>query len=192
MNMGPAVIVKKGGFLSALAYGFFGTLTTIIVCGSGLAFYGLHIEDSKSDTIFDLARTAVTSFPEMIQSLPPVLADALNDHRDPEYRDYLTTSVRIVPDTDDDRYRRIVVKVQNTGDKTVTLLSGHLVLEDDDGVPIREFSTYVATPLAIEDEWRGPLFPGAKRQFSYRLKNPQPEQASLEISELRVWDGQQS
>jgi hypothetical protein len=192
MNMGPAVIVKKGGFLSALAYGFFGTLTTIIICGSGLAFYGLHIVDSKSDTLVGLAQTAFESFPDIVKSLPPVFADALNDHRDPEYRDFLTTSVRIVPDKDDDRYRRIVVKVQNTGDKTVSLLSGHLVLEDADGVPIREFSTYVATPLAIEDEWRGPLFPGAKRQFSYRLKHPHPEQASLEISELRVWDGQQS
>ena len=81
MNMGSAIVVKKAGFLSALAYGFFGMLTATVVCASGLAFYSLHIVDSKTDSIFGLAHSLVGSFPEMLESLPPVLADALNDRR---------------------------------------------------------------------------------------------------------------
>lgn len=181
------VVVKKGGFLSAVAYGVFGTLIAAIICGSGLGLYGLNIADRKSSEFMMLGKGLVSSLPEIRDNLPPIMADLLDDQRDLGYRDNLSVATRIVGDEDDSR---LVVEVANEGPKAVTLLSARITLDDEDGIPIREFVTYVATPVATCDEWRGPLLPESTRRFSYRLRRTWPADATVEITEIRVWNGQ--
>lgn len=188
MHGAPAVVIKKGGFLGSLALGVFGTLTAAIVCGSGLGIYALNIMDRKAGEMLEFGQGVVGNLPEIAESLPPVLSDALSDRRDPTYRKHVDATVRVVPSKDGDRKTRILVEVTNNGPETVTMMSAAISLEDEGGVPIRDFSAYVATPIAIENEWRGPLMPGSTRRFAYNLRSPVPANANIEITDLRVWD----
>ena len=178
------VVVKKSGFLSALAYGVFGTLIAAVICGSGLGLYGLNIADRKSSEIIMLGRGLLGSIPEIQESLPPILADLLDDQRDLAYRRELDVSARIVGDED---HARLLIEVANEGSKAVTLMSMRVTLDDENGIPLRDLTTYVATPIAVEDEWRGPLLPDSTRRYSYRLRRTVPADVSIEITELRVW-----
>jgi hypothetical protein len=58
---------------------------------------------------------------------------------------------------------------------------------DDESRPLKDWTVYGATPLALEDEWRGPLFPGHTRRIPVYMD---AAAASLEvdIAELRLWD----
>jgi len=66
---------------------------------------------------------------------------------------------------------------------------------DVDGVARREWTEVVATPLAIDDDWRGPLLPGSKRHVvlsSWRGVSAASATAirgDVEISDVRVWRG---
>ena len=45
-NANP-MVVKRGGFLSAVAYGLFGTITAAIVCGAGVGLYAVNVVDRR-------------------------------------------------------------------------------------------------------------------------------------------------
>ncbi|MBU0639425.1 MAG: hypothetical protein KKB50_11220 [Planctomycetes bacterium] len=205
MSTMPSVIVKKGGVLSALAYGFFTFLTTTVVCASCLAFYGLVIVDTKTSDVLafanglsDGAFSALTelhkSLPEWQKALPPALADSINDRRDPGYREQLDVRVRIVDDEESRTSALAVIEVTNNGTKTISLMTARIILDDERGVPVRELATFVATPLALcDDEWRGPLLPDETRRFTRRVQRSASEMtASIEITELRVWAGDEA
>lgn len=184
----PGIVVKKHGFLSSVARGFFGLLATVVVCGTGLAFYGLHIVDHKAAQLLAFGGGVIDKLPAWQQALPPVLADAVRDRRAPEYREHVSVSARLV-ERGDRGGMRVVFDVKNEGAETVTVLGLRVVLADADGVPIREFSTYAATPLAIDGDWRGPLLPGGEaRTMVERLYVEGAKSAAVEVTELRVWN----
>lgn len=190
MHHTSPTVIKRGGFLSALAYGFFGFLTATVVCGTGLAFYGLRVADRSAGDIIEFGGDLIESLPQWREKFPPILADALKDRRDPNYRDNLDLDVRLTDDTaGNDQYKMLVINATNQGDETVTLMSVRVVLVDKNGVPVRSETTYAATPLTVEGEWRGPLLPGSTRRCSIPLWHCRSDlTAQVEITELRVWD----
>ena len=186
MSSAPAVIVNKGGFFSALAKGLFGTLTAIVVCGTALGLYGMYTVDKNFGRF---AQQVFDALPHWQQALPPVLADALNDRRAPEYRPSLEIATRYVPSRKDSDRGVLVVDIQNTGPETVSLLALRLVVEDDSSERFATLSMTAATPLAFGDE-PGPLQPGSTRQVIRRLTHVAGEpKAKVEVSEVRVWNG---
>src|SRR5262245_5744779 len=170
MNQAPSVIVKKDGFFTAVARGFFGLLTTAVVCATGLGIYSLHVIDKKFGDIKSIGESVVGGLPKWRESLPPVVADAINDRRAPDYASNIDVKVRLVEGKGRDR-QRAVIEVMNNGDETISLLSLNIRLEDSDGIPVRAFTAYAATPLALnEGDWRGPILPNARtRKFSYEV-----------------------
>jgi hypothetical protein len=189
MNQSPTVVVRKGGFLSALAIGLFTFLTGAVVCASAVAFYGLHIVDNRSGDVVSTVQTIVAALPEWRRALPPAVSEALQDERDPSYREELTVAARIVPASGRSDASTAIIEVTNNGERTVSLLALRVALEDGSGVPLESFSTYVATPLAIgDDDWRGPLLPGSTRRISEgRWVSGRAARATVEVNELRVW-----
>ncbi|MEK6675045.1 MAG: hypothetical protein AABZ47_05245 [Planctomycetota bacterium] len=193
---GSQMIMKRS--ISALAAFFMGitlTATTAIVCGTFIVMFTLKVAERKVDKVLGLAGSAVENLPAMLESLPPALRDVFNDERDPGYTKNIETSVTFVP-AESGEGLRPVLSVTNRGDRTVTLLGVHVVALDANKAPRREWSEVVATPLAIENEWRGVLMPGATRHVilgNWRSApsglSPQQVTASCEISELRVWKG---
>ncbi len=196
MSTMPAVIVKKGGFFSALFSGFFGFLIAVVVCSTVLGFYALHIVDSTAGSVLGLTVDVVSGLPQWQQYLPPMLAETLDDHRAPEYREQVDISVRTLPSPEDSSREVTVITVANNGAETITVLAMNVMLENEDGVPISERRVYAATPITIdEDDWRGPLLPAESRRFVVRHQgrrghdHPAGLQATINVAELRLWNG---
>ena len=190
----PAVIVKKGGFLSALFHGVFGFLTVLVVCASGLGLYALRIADTKVDGLLTMTGNVISGLPEWQKNLPPFLAEMLDDRRAPEYREQVGVSVRTAAAHDRSDRELTVVEVVNQGSEAISMLALNVVLEDKSGVPVHESRVYAATPIAIDEaEWRGPLFPGDTRRFVVcGWGHESGLRPTFQIAELRVWNGPQS
>jgi len=181
MGHTPAIIVKKGGFLSALATGFFGFLTVCVICASGLGGYAMLTADRNLGRV-------LKSLPELWEGLPPAVADAFHDRRAIDYQPLMEVSARCVMDVR--QKNNAVIEIHNRGDKTVTMLSLRVVLEDANGVPQEEFVTYAASPFALahEHDLRGPLLPGQSRRIARPLRMLAGLTAQVEITDIRVWE----
>ena len=187
----PAVIVKKGGFLTAFFQGLFGLAIVCVVCVSGLGFFALSRADRTIQTVLMTAGGIVEGLPQWVEKLPPMISDGLNDRRAPDYRQNLEVTVRSEKSPRDAGRNLSVVTVKNTGVETVSVLALNIVYENDDGVPVGERRVYAATPILIdEDDWRGPLFPDSTRRFVVSLFGHDTDlRPAYEIAELRVWNG---
>jgi hypothetical protein len=186
-----AMVVKRGGFLSALAYGLFGAITATIVCASGVGLYAMNVVDRRVDSAIGVSENLLSSLPEILpeirESLPPALSDALNDTRDPEYRAFVKLNTRM-HERPDGRGQQLAIEVENTGEKTVSLLGLRVVLVDENNMPVRSIGTYGATPVMLESDWRGPLLPGSQRLCGISFFNADGNSsARIEITELRTW-----
>ena len=185
------VVRKPMSFLGVAAFGLSAVLVTAIVCASGWGFYGLHIVNKRSADAISLVQTAAERFPQIVESLPPVFADALNDKRDPSYRANLDIDTRMLGKVDRRGWGRAVVTISNSGDRIVSLLSMRVVSLDDDGDPVDEENVWAATPLQVEDDWRGPLLPGETRRIIVRhLYGDRIASVEHEITDIRVWEGE--
>jgi hypothetical protein len=195
----PAVIVRKGGFLSSFFSGLFGFLIAVVVCASGLGFYALHVVDSKVDGLFGITRDVVSGLPEWQRNLPNLLAETLDDRRAPDYREQIAITVRSVQSPKDPAREVAVVSVANNGAETITMLALYVTLANDHGIPVSEARVYAATPIMVaEDEWRGPLLPGESRRFVvprdtlWYGDHPTGLQPTVSVAELRLWNGPQA
>lgn len=189
---------KKRSFLSTLAWGFSGVLMTVLVCATSLALYAMNIVDRKTDTLTGFVRETIRTLPDLIDALPPALADIFDDRRMPEYVDSIEITAKLIGSERSGRHGywiRPVIEVHNHGDELVSLLSMHVVVVDQNGDPVDEMNEWAATPFAADDSWRGPLLPGATRRIVARhvyLRDADSAdhlRAEVEITDLRVWTG---
>lgn len=188
MDSNGYVVKKPLGFFSIAAIGLSSILVTTILCVSGIAVYGIRTIDRKTTTLQEFVAEMVKVAPQIRAALPPVLADAISDVRTPEYREALRVTAKVAEDRDRRGYARAIVSVENTGTETVSLLSMRLVGLDEAGSPAREQELWAATPLQIENEWRGPLLPNETRRIVvYGFADKDITGVSPEITDLRVW-----
>ncbi len=188
MGRGEHVTVYRGGFLSALVYGICGVVGVGIIGAVGVGMYGLNMVDRKFDHVLSAGTGIITSLPEVKESLPAVFADALNDRRAPGYRDQLEVAANVVGFVDAGRASMVVVEATNNGPDIVTLLAVRVTLEDGEGRLLKTDSAYIATPLAVEDDWAGPIMSGSTRRHAIRLWSTTPGAvAKVEVCDIRVW-----
>ncbi len=183
----------RGGALRALVVGFFCLLTVIVVCTAGLGLYALNVVDRKATTVLDMGGSVVGALPEILpelqESLPPVLADALHDERRPDYRSEVDVSVRMASRDAHGRHR-LVLEVENRGQEVLSMLAVRVVLVDAEETPVRSVVTYLATPLAVDHDWPGPLMPDSKRLSGLMVFcGDEGLTARAEITDLRLWRG---
>jgi hypothetical protein len=193
MNGGPSVIVNKGGFLASLAKGVFGTVMVLLVCGTALGLYGMHVFNSDvhlfTGQVGDIVQGVLARLPDLQKALPPILADACNDRRAIDYRDSVQLTARLERARQGGRDGVVVLEVKNNGKEAISLLTARVVVQDESDSPVCELSIVVATPLQIEDEWRGPLQPGETRIVPRRLTEVVGEvKVSTEVTDLRVFN----
>lgn len=190
MNPSPTVVVKKGGFFSALVTGLFTFLTVSVVCATGLGIIAL--KTFNPERFAELGRKLLADPPQWAEILPPALADAISDRRAFEYAENVEVQVSLRRSEGHDRYADLVVEVHNSGPETVSLLAMNVRLEDHEGVPERQLVAYAATPIAIDrGEWFGPLMPGVTRKFERTVWTEGHDleglRAVAELSDLRVF-----
>lgn len=194
----PKVVYKKHSFFSTLITGLVLLIITLVICITVLLIYGMHFVGEKSEAIITIAENAVQGLPAFQESLPPVLADMLNDHREPGYRDQLEVTVQ--PSTSPNNRNEIgsAIKVVNNGSEVVTLLSLRIVILNSNDEILTESNEWVVTPFAIENDWPGPLMPGSERYFSssrhsvYPIPSANELRAEAEITDIRIWNGQKA
>ena len=141
----PQHVHKKRSFLSTLAWGFSVILITVIMCGTLIGMYGMNIVDRKTDTLTGFVQETVRSLPDMVDSLPPVVADVLDDRRMPGYAETIDVSVRLVPVGRRDLVRP-VIEVNNRGGEMVSLLSMRVVVFDENDDPVGEMNEWGPRP----------------------------------------------
>lgn len=185
---GPAVVVKKSGFFTAIAKGVFGTLIVGIICGTALGLYGMRMADGHVGALLhntgQVVEQVLKSLPEWQKAMPPAVQDALNDRRAPEYRDNVKVAADLVKRDGRDI---VVISVTNRGDAIVSLLPLRVVVEDRDGIPVQEMNVYAAFPLQI-DQQPGPLMPGEEPRKICRdvWREPNAAKVRVELVDLRV------
>lgn len=186
---GTTVVNKRMSFLSVTAAGVTFILVTAIICGTGLVVYAVRVIDRKTDNIAGLVKETVHALPEIRAALPPALADAIDDVRRPDYLPNLTIKTQLRRNSTG-RHHNAVIEIVNNGDEMVSLLSMRVIGLDKDGIPTVERCTWAATPLQIEDDWRGPLLPHETRKMVVRLWEPDSVASiEVEITDIRLWRG---
>lgn len=192
------IMIRKHTFLSSAALGFSAVIITLLVTGTAVLLYTVHLASDKSERVITLAQSAIRGLPDFANSLPPALGDMLDDHRRPDYCKDLTISAKATSQPDSYGRVRTTVEVVNNGPEVVSLLSLRIVILDEQDQPLCESQEWAATPMAADQGWRGPIMPGSRRHFvCYRncghgAKNANNLNTEVEITELRVWNNPQN
>jgi hypothetical protein len=173
--------------------GFSAVIITITVCCTAVVLYTVHLAGEKSERLVTLAEGAIRGLPELTKSLPPVLSDMLDDHRQPDYAGKLDISAKVSPYPGRHGLARTAIEIINNGQEVVSLLSLRIILLDENEQLVCESQQWAATPLATDGEWRGPIMPGSRRYFVApcmpNTDSAEGLHAQIEITELRVWNG---
>lgn len=179
--------------LTAFFFGIFGVGAVVIAVVGGVVLFAMRIVDTKATSIIGLAENTVVNLPDLIDSLPPAVGELFNDRRAPEYASQIDIDVSLVPHKRSGGFRPALT-ITNNGKKVVSILAVRVAVLNERQELLREWTEVVATPIAIDNDWRGPLFPGKTRHvlLSSRRTVPADEVANLsvssEISELRTWE----
>ncbi len=193
METVPQIVNKPRSFLSTLAWGVSGLAMVLVVSGTAIIIYGMNIADRKAGSVFELVARGVQGLPELEKALPPALADLLNDQRRPDYADKVQVTVKLANAAGEKGGVRPIVEVVNQGPELISLLSARLVVVNDRGEPVFEQNEWLATPVAADHDWRGPLMPGSSRLIPGRRIGVGASAAGgafsarIEITDLRVW-----
>jgi hypothetical protein len=196
MNDFPQIIYKRHTFLSALAMGLSAIIIAFIVCCTVVIIYGMNFAGEKSEELVSLAEEAIRGLPKLQESLPPALADMLNDRRQPDYSSQLTITPKTILLPDNEGTVKTTIEIVNNGNEVVSLLSLRVVVLTSQNDIITESNEFAATPIAADnDRWRGPLMPGSRRYFVtsrgglpvYSADELKPE---VEITDIRIWNSE--
>jgi hypothetical protein len=191
----PRITYKRHTFLSALVMGLCALLITIILSGTAIVLYSMHFIGDKSEKIVtSFIEDAVQGLPVLQKSLPPVLGDLLNDRRLPDYCDQLEIRARTTVQDEQRGRMRTEIKVTNNGNEVVSLLSLRVIILDSHEDILDESNEWAATPIAADDDWRGPIMPNSIRRFAvshYRRSDGlylEDLKTEVEITDVRVWN----
>ncbi|MCZ6654490.1 MAG: hypothetical protein O7D91_15855 [Planctomycetota bacterium] len=170
------VVHKKMSFLASLVWGTCSVIIVTVVCSSGVVFYGLHIVEKSIDDL-----------PSIVKKVP-MLRDALSSERRIDYIDDLDIEIDFTDHPYYEDRMRAVVTITNGGQELVSWLSIRVVVSDDKGNVLDEDVEMIATPLALDDDFPGPLVPGRTRRFTIcTFKRSDHPSAQYEVTDLRVW-----
>lgn len=202
MRMSPftAMFLAMGGVVMTLIMGI-----TMIALGA------IYTANRLPTNAMGMIEKIVDSVPELLESLPPVLADSFNDRRLTSYVEQLDVSASWNEAAT--RFGAPVIKVVNRGRETVSLLSVHITALDSNGQYLGEWSETIATPMSLGEDVRGPILPGNERvaMLGHRHERhharhhhrhegePEPMKKDvritgdvklkIEVTDVRVWNG---
>jgi hypothetical protein len=175
---------------TAFFLGLFGFGAVAVTGVTVITLSGLKVADSKATDVLQLLDETVEGLPELLAALPPALGDLLNDRRAPEYASHIDVKLQFLAT---DNGVRPVLTVSNTGEEIVSMLALRVAALSDQNLPLNDWTEVVATPLAIDNDWRGPLYPGNTRYVVlHSTRHVPPAMAdslvgAVEVADVRVW-----
>lgn len=172
-----------------------------IASGTSVVLYGMHVLDKNATEAIGFVDNTLggtlEGLPALIESLPESIAELLDDRRAPEYAANIEVSLNFVPDERNDGLRPVMTIV-NKGDEVVSLLAVRVAALNKSMLPLRDWTEVVATPLAIDHDWRGPLMPGNTRHVRLSCCRSLSEAdieditGAWEIADIRVWQAKEA
>jgi hypothetical protein len=195
MNDFPQIIYKRHTFLSALAMGISAVIIAFIVSCTVVIIYGMNFAGDKSEEVVSLVEKAIRGLPKLQESLPPVLADLLDDRRQPDYRTQIEISANTTLLPADNGTVKTTIEIVNKGSEVVSLLSLRVVVLTSRNEIITESNEWAATPIAADHDWRGPLMPGSRRYFvtsrrALPVFSADELKTEVEITDIRIWNSE--
>jgi hypothetical protein len=195
MNDFPQIIYKRHTFLSALAMGLSAIIIAFIISCTVVIIYGMNFAGEKSEEVVTLLEEAIRGLPKLQESLPPFMADLLDDRRQPDYATQLDITASTILLPDNKGTVKTTIEITNNGDEIVSLLSLRVVVLTSQNDIITESNEWGATPIAAEHDWRGPLMPGSKRYFvtsrgGLPVFSADQLKTDVEITDIRVWNSE--
>ena len=195
MNDFPQIIYKRHTFLSALAMGLSAVIIAFIVSCTVVIIYGMNFAGDKSEEVVSLVEEAIRGLPQLRESLPPALADILDDRRQPDYSTQLDITASTTLRPEDKGTVKTTIEIVNRGGEVVSLLSLRVVVLTSLNEIITESNEWAATPIAADDNWRGPLLPGSRRYFVTSQKglpvfSADELKTEVEITDIRIWNSE--
>jgi hypothetical protein len=153
----------------------------------------MNFAGNKSEELVSLAEEAIRGLPKLQESLPPALADLLNDHRQPDYSSQLTITPNTILLPADNGTVKTTIEIVNNGKEVVSLLSLRVVVLTSRNEIITESNEWAATPIAADEDWRGPLMPGSRRYFVTSRRglpvfSADELKTEVEITDIRIWN----
>lgn len=191
----PQITYKRHTFLSALAMGLSALAITFIISCTVVIIYGMHFAGDKSEKLVSLVEDAIRGLPALQESLPPVLADILDDRRQPDYCTQLEITAKTTMLPERNGRVRTAVNVVNNGEEVVSLLALRIVILNAHDEILAESNEWAATPFAAEHDWRGLLMPGSSRHFAsshsrvFPVSSLNDLKTEVEITDIRIWNG---
>ena len=195
MNDFPQIIYKRHTFLSALAMGLSAIIIAFIVSCTVVIIYGMNFAGDKSEEVVSLVEEAIRGLPKLQESLPPFVADMLDDRRQPDYRTQIEITARTTLLPDDKGTVKTTIEIVNKGSEVVSLLSLRVVVLTSRNEIITESNEWGATPITADHDWRGPLMPGSRRYFDISsgglpVFSPDELKTEVEITDIRIWNSE--
>lgn len=195
MNDFPQIIYKRHTFLSALAMGVSAIIIAFIVSCTVVIIYGMNFAGDKTEEVVSLVEEAIRGLPNLQESFPPVLADMLDDRRQPGYRTQIEISANTTLSPDDNGTVKTTIEIANNGSEVVSLLSLRVVVLTSRDEIITESNEWAATPIAADHDWRGPLMPGSRRYFDTSrggllVFSADELRTEVEITDIRIWNSE--
>lgn len=183
------VVQKRMSFLASLVWGISSVIIVALLCSAGVLFYGMSIVDGQSSHVLALLMDGpLDDLPAFAKSVP-MLADAIQNQRVPEYAEKLDVRVSFSKDPHYENRLVPVVTVANKGQQLVAWLHLRLVVRDSHGNIVGEEGRYVATPVSFDEhDAPGSIMPGAIRTLSMgSFQAVDDPTAEYEITDIRVW-----
>jgi hypothetical protein len=195
MSDSQQIIYKKHTFLSSLNMGLSAFAITLVISCTVVVIYGMHFVGDQSDKLISTAGGIIGALPELRASLPPILSDILDDHRQPDYREQIEIKARISTSANHGHRIRTAIEVVNNGSEVVSLLSMRIIILDANDEVVAERNEWAATPFAADHEWRGLLMPRARRRFVSHMHRMDASdinglRTEVEVTDIRIWNGE--
>lgn len=139
-----------------------------MVVGSGtlLIMRGMSIFEHNVARVVDFAQVAIEDLPQTIKDVSPLISEFVGE-RNLDYAKNIGVTVKLAqrPGT---KTLRPALQVTNKGNQPINFMTIRVAALTAQNLPVAEWTEVVATPIGIENDWRGPLVPNQTRYVVMR------------------------
>lgn len=138
----------------------------VVASGTLLTMRGMSIFEHNVARVVDFAQVAIEDLPQTIKDVSPLISEFVGE-RNLDYAKNVAVTVKLAQ-RPGSKTLRPALQVENKGNQPINLMTIRVAALTAQNLPVAEWTEVVATPLGIENEWRGPLVPNQTRYVVMR------------------------
>lgn len=166
--------------LTAFFIGLFFLGGLIVSAITVVTLRGMNMFDRNVARMVEFAEGTLDRLPEALENASPLVSRFVGE-RNLEYAKNIGVTVQLSP-RPGGKTLRPAIQVVNKGSLPVNFLTIRVAALTGQNVPIAEWTEVVATPIGIENDWRGPLAPNQTRYAVLRRGWDLPEEYATAVT----------